>query len=133
MMVMLRTQAAIKLWLTGFAGAAVLQGRFPRFIATRSDWNYAPGWQREIAIWNVGMLTAILLVRRPRTDVDRSLLTAFLVLATLLAQNHVSALRSSRGLTHWLGAGANAAGVTSRSKPLDRSDSPRRRYAERHG
>lgn len=101
----------MRTWIAGFAGAAALQCGFPRFIAARSGWGYAHGWQREIAIWNVGMITVILLVRRPDTDIDRSLLSAFLVLSSLLGQNHLSALRSSRGLTHWLGAAANTAGA----------------------
>lgn len=109
---MLRTQAALRLWLAGFGGAAALQALFPELVAQRSSWGYAPGWQREIAIWNGGALAATVLLRRSKGDIDRSLLSAFLLLAAALGTNHVfAALRSPNAFLHWAGAAANAIGL----------------------
>lgn len=103
---------AVLSWTAGFAGAALIQGLFPGAFASRTKWGRSDGWQREIAIWNVGLFTTIVAVRRPGADVDRALATGFSVLSALFGLNHVAAAaQSPRSWGNWLGAGANAAGL----------------------
>jgi hypothetical protein len=44
-----------RLTLGGFAGQAFV----PRWIGRHPAWGFAPGWQREIALWNVGRVIVI--------------------------------------------------------------------------
>jgi uncharacterized membrane protein HdeD (DUF308 family) len=98
---------AVKLWTAGFAAAAVIQGLFARRFALGTSWGYSKGWQREIAIWNLGTLTTVAALRRG-IDADRSLIAGFAVLSALFGANHLdAALRSRRSLSNWLGASAN--------------------------
>ena len=87
----LTPRAAVNQWAAGFIGSAVIQGLFPRAFARRSRWDYNAGWQREIAIWNVGVLTTIAALRRPGADVDTGLMTGFMVLSGLFGANHLVA------------------------------------------
>jgi hypothetical protein len=105
-------RAAVHLWTSGFLASAVIQGLFPRAFARTSAWDYNDGWQREIAIWNVGTLTSIAALRREGTDVDRSLIAGCAVLSALFGANHLAAaLRSPRSVSNWVGAAANASGL----------------------
>jgi hypothetical protein len=107
-----RSRTAVDLWAAGFTGAALVQGLFPRAFARRTLWGYNGGWQREIAIWNVGTLTAWAALPRGRADVDRALIAGYSVLSTLFGANHlVAALRSPRSVGNWAGAAANAVGL----------------------
>lgn len=106
------TRTAVNLWTAGFAGAAVIQGVFPRHFARGTKWDYNAGWQREIAIWNLGTLTAIAALRRDDSDVDRGLIAGFAVLSACFGANHLSAaLQSPRSLSNWLGAISNGVGL----------------------
>lgn len=91
----LSSRAAVNLWTGGFATAAVVQGLFPRAFARYTAWGRNDGWQREIAIWNLGTLTVIAALRREGADADRSLIAGFSVLSALFGVNHLAAaLRS---------------------------------------
>jgi hypothetical protein len=106
------TRDAVNIWAAGFAVAAILQGLAPRRFARDTAWGHNDGWQREITIWNLGMLTTIVALRREHTDPDRSLITGFAVLSSLFGANHLAAaLHSRRSWGNWLGAGANAIGL----------------------
>jgi hypothetical protein len=99
--------AAVNLWTAGFATAAVVQGLFARRFALGTPWGYSKGWQREIAIWNLGTLTTVAALRRG-LDADRSLIAGFSVLSALFGVNHLdAALRFPRSWSNWLGASAN--------------------------
>ena len=99
---------AVKLWTAGFATAAVIQGLFARRFARGTSWGYNEGWQREIAIWNIGTLTTATALGRG-LDADRSLIAGFSVLSVLFGANHLhAALRSPQSWSNWLGASANA-------------------------
>ena len=103
---------AVNIWTAGFAGAAVLQGLAPRRFARGTSWGPNDGWQREIAIWNLGTLTTIAALRRENADPDRSLIAGFAVLSSLFGANHLAAaLHSRRSWGNWIGAGANAIGL----------------------
>jgi hypothetical protein len=114
---------AVLNWTAGFAGAALIQGLFPRAFADATGWGRNKGWQREIAIWNVGLLTTIWRVRQPGADVDRALATGFSVLSALFGINHLAAAASSpRSWGNWLGAVANAVGLGVGVAALSRRD-----------
>lgn len=102
----------MNLWALGFAGSALVQGLFAREFAARTEWRHNGGWQREIAIWNLGTLVTIAGLRRDPADVDGSLLAGFAVLSTLFGVNHLqAALRSPDSLGNWAGLAANAIGL----------------------
>jgi uncharacterized membrane protein HdeD (DUF308 family) len=103
---------AVNIWTAGFAAAALIQGLAPRRFAHNTKWGHNAGWQREIAIWNLGTLTTIAALRRRDADPERALIAGFAVLSTLFGANHLAAgLRSHRNWSNWIGAGANAVGL----------------------
>jgi uncharacterized membrane protein HdeD (DUF308 family) len=105
-------RAAVNLWTAGFAASAVIQGLFPEAFARGTKWGYNDGWQREIAIWNLGTLTTVAALRREGADVDKGLIAGFAVLSALFGANHLwAALRSPRSLGNWLGAASNGVGL----------------------
>ncbi|HZA90770.1 MAG TPA: hypothetical protein VE401_11125 [Solirubrobacterales bacterium] len=113
---------AVNLWAVGFAAAAVIQGVGPRRFARHAKWDYNDGWQREIAIWNIGTLTTIAALRRENADPDRSLIAGFGVLSALFGANHLAAaLKSPRSWGNWLGAASNALGLATGLAALDDS------------
>ena len=117
------SRAAVNLWAAGFAGSALIQGLFPRAFARQTGWGHNGGWQREIAIWNLGTLTAIVALRQGGTDVDRGLVAGFSVLSALFGANHLAeALKDPRNLGNWAGAGANAIGLASGVAALTKGD-----------
>jgi hypothetical protein len=102
---------AIRLWEAGFATAGAIQLLAPRLFADSTRWEHDPGWQLEIAIWNIGTVVLVDGVRR-RPESETALLRAFTLYSTLFGTNHlIGALRSPRSPGHWLGTGANAAGL----------------------
>jgi hypothetical protein len=118
------SRTAVNLWTAGFASAALIQGLFPRRFARATKWGYNDGWQREIAIWNLGTLTAIVALRREAADVDRSLIAGFSVLSALFGANHLAAaLRSPRSWGNWLGAASNGVGLSTGLAALARERS----------
>jgi uncharacterized membrane protein HdeD (DUF308 family) len=120
---------AVNIWTAGFAAAAVLQGLAPRRFARNTSWGHNDGWQREIAIWNLGTLTTIAALRPENADPDRSLIAGFAVLSALFGVNHLAAaLHSRRSCGNWIGAGANAVGLTAGLAALTnaRGESPAR-------
>jgi hypothetical protein len=107
----LSTRAAVNLWGVGFVGAAVIQGLFPSAFARTTSWGYNGGWQREIAIWNVGTLATLATLRHDGTDRERGLIEGFALLSALLGANHLAAaLRSPRSVGNWVGAASNGVG-----------------------
>src|SRR5918996_4979197 len=107
-------RAAVNLWTVGFASAAAIQGLGPRRFARHTHWGHNSGWQREIAIWNLGTLTTIGALAREPADADRGLIAGFAVLSALFGANHLAAaLKSPRSWGNWVGAGSNAVGLAS--------------------
>jgi hypothetical protein len=103
---------AVNIWTAGFAAAALIQGLAPGRFARSTKWRQNAGWQREIAIWNLGTLTTIAALRRSDADPDRALIAGFAVFSSLFGANHLAAaLHSHRNWSHWIGAGANAVGL----------------------
>lgn len=109
---MLNTRTATSLWAAGFVGAAALHVIRGREFGATTVWGPNPGWQREIAIWNIGMLVALLRTRERHPDLDREFLSVFAIMALLLGANHSAAtLRSPSNPGNWIGALANAGGL----------------------
>ena len=105
-------RAAVNVWTAGFGASAIIQGLFPHGFARRSKWGYNSGWQREIVIWNIGMLTTIGALRRQGADADDGLMAGFTVLSALFGANHLSAaIQSPRSVSNWIGAAANGAAL----------------------
>jgi len=112
----IRTRSATNVWIAGFVGAAALHLLRGKEFAAMTRWGPNAGWQREVAIWNFGMTAALLHTRRHRRESDADFLTAFTLMGTLLAANHLAAaVRSPGSAAHWLGLAANLFGtVTAR-------------------
>lgn len=114
------------LWLAGLAMAAAFVGQafIPEAVSHGTTWGAAPGWQREIAFWNVAMMTAITMALRSRSDeLARVVATSVVVLGVALGTNHAAAfLAGARSglplfgaaggtLVHASGAAVNYAGA----------------------
>ncbi len=85
------------MWTGAFAVSFVVQSVFQARFASLTLWGLAPGWQNEIAIWNVGM---ILVITRQLSSEDKAaaIVPGLTVLSLLFSANHASALHLSRDL-----------------------------------
>ncbi|OZC59486.1 hypothetical protein CH276_20250 [Rhodococcus sp. 06-470-2] len=106
-------RSATLTWLAGTSAALVVQGVFPEKFATTTAWGSNPGWQREIAIWNLGTLVAAGAIVAGDGDPVRAQLRGLAVLSALFGVNHaVAAAQSGKpGNVTW--AVINGAGVVS--------------------
>lgn len=106
-------QIFLYLWLIGSIIAFILQFFFPNFTSNSSSWNYSE-WQREIALWNIAMIFAILYTLIIKTIEHLKFLTLILTMTSLiLGTNHAVSLIISQRilLTHLLGTVFNYLGV----------------------
>lgn len=89
--------------------AFIEQTVLPAFVSRRTVWGFAPGWQREIAFWNVGLgvvIGGMLWVGDP--DSLRVVVAAVVVLTSLLGTNHlVAAVANRSAWLHRVGAAVN--------------------------
>ena len=72
---------------------------FPTRLGADSAWGAAPGWQREIAFWNLAMY--IVIARAIRADdavCSRAVAIALVTLQLLAATNHAEAAIASHAL-----------------------------------
>lgn len=84
------------------AGALAWQLLAPQFAA-HSAWGVALGWQREIAFWNVALVTALLWgVRAGSREVLFVLTLQCAVLCLVLGANHLAALIEVSSSMPWL-------------------------------
>ncbi|MEU0493872.1 hypothetical protein [Mycobacterium sp. NPDC006124] len=113
-------RAATGTWLAGTAVALVVQGVFPEQFADTTEWGRNEGWQREIAIWNLGTLVAGGALVAGTGDPVRAQLRGLAVLSALFGTNHaVAASRAGKpGNIAW--AIINAAGLVSAVAALTR-------------
>lgn len=79
-------------WMAAFMWAAGIQGFFPEMVASHTDWGSAPGWQHEIAIWNIGMVCVLIGILRSRVPLSRTVIPGLCVLFALLGLNHLVAV-----------------------------------------
>jgi hypothetical protein len=112
--------------LAGTSVALVVQGVFPDKFADTTAWGRNAGWQREIAIWNLGTLVAGGAIVAGDPDPVRAQLRGLAVLSTLFGVNHaVAAARTGKpGNIAW--AVINGGGVVSALSALA-SERPSRR------
>jgi KinB signaling pathway activation protein len=67
-------------------------------LGAGTPWATAPGWQREIAFWNLSMYIVIVrTLRRGDAAAARLLVTALVVLNFLVGANHFAAVMQGSG------------------------------------
>ncbi|TDZ76385.1 hypothetical protein [Mycobacteroides salmoniphilum] len=95
------------MWLGGSAAALVTQGVFRKRFARDTAWGHNDGWQREIAIWNLGTIIAGIGISASGDYPARAQLQGLMVLSILFTLNHLSAaLRAPKSWSNWIGAGS---------------------------
>jgi len=105
-------------WLWFSLSAFVVQAFASRLAARRSTWRHSAGWQREIALWNVGVSSALVrTLLRPSEPAAITLAHSLRILSVALGLNHVAALRGRPRFVHVGGAAGNAlaAGLLTRA------------------
>lgn len=102
--------AYLTLWGLGALSAFALQFFFPTMIAEGTIWGLATGWQREIALWNLGIIFVIAITVFKKEYAMIFMMTLFVTLLSLLfGINHlVALLASSQNWVHWLAFVANS-------------------------
>jgi hypothetical protein len=106
-------------WLAFSVSAGLTQGFLPRMAARYSTWEHSAGWQREIALWNVGLSSALLrALLKPEEPAPVALAHSLRILSVALGLNHVVALRNKPRFVHLGGAAGNALAVTFLSQAL---------------
>ena len=86
----------LRRYLRLLAGLTIIsclgQAGFPAELGAASAWGVAPGWQREIAFWNLAMYIVIARTLRANDAVGgRTVAIALVVLQLLVATNHAAA------------------------------------------
>lgn len=88
-------------------GACLWQFLTPQIAELYSIWGTAVGWQREIALWNVAFIIAMLLsIKKNNAAVLRTLTFQSTILCWLLGFHHLTAFVCSNfsfGSIHFLG------------------------------
>lgn len=106
-------------WLAFSVSAGLVQGFAPAAAARHSTWPHSAGWQREIALWNVGLSSALVrTILEPEEPAAITLAHSLRVLSVVLGLNHVVALRNKPRFVHLGGAGGNALAVAALSRAL---------------
>ena len=81
------------IWLVGAIIAFCLQMFIPDIVADSSIWRFSDGWQREISLWNVGIIFTILYALfLKKKELYRFLTLVLTVLSILLGSNHLVSL-----------------------------------------
>jgi hypothetical protein len=98
-----RLRTYLIICLASFIAAFVVQTVFQSLGAERSAWGGNPGWQREIAFWN--LCAIVIAFRALQLDETRFAIAAsqgFVLLFLLLAANHLLAFIAAPGAQfHW--------------------------------
>jgi hypothetical protein len=84
---------ALRWYLSLLAGLTLISGVgqlvLPAQLGVASAWGTAPGWQREIAFWDLGMYIVIARTLRAKDPVGgRTVGVALVLLQLLVATNH---------------------------------------------
>ncbi len=81
----------VLVWMILSAWAFILHVFFQSHLAATTGWVYAPGWQREIGFWNLGIIILSILVFKSGQSLKNTVLPAILILSALFAANHLYA------------------------------------------
>ena len=122
-----RTRIFLVISLLAFCSSFLVQTLFQFLAAEKSVWGGNPGWQREIAFWNAGLIVIIVLTLRANdARVAMAVAAGCTVLFFLLGTNHLFAFFDNpKAQFHWpplvlnyigMGAGARLL-LTSRDLP----------------
>lgn len=89
--------------LVSFCAAFLVQTVFQFLGETRSHWGGNPGWQREIAFWNVfAALVVAQALRLSQATFSRAVAQGCVVLFFLLGTNHLFAFLAMPSASfHW--------------------------------
>lgn len=101
-------------WLIGFVVAGLALSVGQRRTSNDSCWGANPGWQNEIAIWNLGGSLMLIGILMSNKGVEPFLLPGLFVLSLAFTINHVVALirhKEKRYPTNVAAATANGIGV----------------------
>ncbi len=110
---MLSAELLVNLWIAGFLIAAVLQTLTQKHLSSETSWGFAPGWQREIGVWNIGITGLIISLRISLPSPDSAIVPGLSLLSLLLGTNHlISAAKDPKKTGHWAGVAGNFLGVT---------------------
>jgi hypothetical protein len=81
-------------------------------LGAASAWGVAPGWQREIALWNVGMYIVIARTLRANDALGgRTVAIALVALQLLAATNHAAAAIQTHAMLNVIMSAVNYACV----------------------
>jgi hypothetical protein len=102
----------LRWYLKLLAGLTIISGLgqlvLPANLGAVSAWGVAPGWQREIAIWNLAMYIAIARTLRANDPVGaRTVAIALVTLQFLAATNHGAAAVQSHAELNAIMAAVN--------------------------
>src|SRR5215831_19117203 len=97
----------VVIWI--FVLSSLAQAFAPRATAGASVWGFAPGWQREIAIFDLAFaLMSFLASRVNDLSFRRGVVRALIVLTALVGTNHLSTVVSGQSaLLHYTFIGVN--------------------------
>jgi KinB signaling pathway activation protein len=106
----------LRWYLRLLAGLTLISGlgqlTLPARLGTASAWGVAPGWQREIAFWDLAMCIVIAGTLRTNDAVSgRTGATALVVLQLLVATNHFAGAIGGHGPLNAIMAALNSACV----------------------
>jgi hypothetical protein len=105
-------KTVILLWMAGFIVSAIIQLAVERPFAAQTIWGYTPGWQREIGLWNIGLILVLSGLLRSGIDFARYVIPGITILGACFGLNHlIAAIYSPGSLGHWAGFGANSTGI----------------------
>jgi KinB signaling pathway activation protein len=87
--------------LIACSGAFIWQFCLPNLAGQFSSWGYSIGWQREIALWNIGIISAITVALVKNDQKFLQILTfQSTILCWLLGINHLISLLQDFSLTY---------------------------------
>ena len=121
---------SLRRYLRLLAGLTIIscigQLALPARLGVNSAWGVAPGWQREIAFWDLAMYIVIARTLRANDPVGgRTVAIALVVLQLAVATNHAVAGIQSHAMLNTIMAGVNYAcvvfGALSVRRPLPRA------------
>ena len=79
-------------------------------MAANTLWGGAPGWQNEIAIWNLGIISILLALFKTKINFD-VVIPGLTMLSSLFAMNHLEAALFGGLIGNWVGFSLNCAAV----------------------